>query len=451
MSPQDSTASDPAFEKALAAHRDGRLAEAITAYAKILKTQPDRNDVLNNLGISLRQSGRFQAAETCYRRLIALAGSNAGLSVNLANCLRDQGKLDDALSFYRDAIDRDPDSDSAWHGLGLVERDLERLTGSLDAFGKALALSQNSDQYLWDRALSLLRAGRYRDGFKAYESRWTQANQNKIPSTAPEWDGSAFEGKTLLLYGEQGFGDVLQFARFIPQAVQSGGSVILVVRPELVSLLSGQFDGVRDVVSRDEAIPRHDLILPLLSLPRVLEIDGPGFSPTPYLRPKTREGALPARHSRSNIRVALAWAGSPTQKNDRNRSFSLMAMAPLLTKPNVEFFSVQKGPAAGQIIESGLAFAIHDTSPMLTDFSDTSALLAEMDLIISCDSAVVHLAGALGRPVWVALSVFHDWRYGLSGDLSPWYGSARVFKQSRPGEWADVFCRIGAALDEFEK
>lgn len=189
MQSEDTTTPDPEFEKAFAAHRAGRLADAIAAYAQILKARPERHDALNNLGVALRQAGRLQAAETCYRRLLSLTDPTAGLNVNLANSLRDQGKLDEAYLFYRDAIERDSDSASAWHGLGLVERDLVRLDQSIDAFDKALPLSQDNDQYLWDRALSLLRAGRYKEGFEAYETRWSQTNQNKIESAASEWEG----------------------------------------------------------------------------------------------------------------------------------------------------------------------------------------------------------------------------------------------------------------------
>ena len=455
MTPQDSSLQqdtadqDSAFEDAFAAHRAGNLAEAIAGYTALLQKSPDRTDALNNLGVAFRQSGRYQAAEICYRRLLVLEEPNAGLCVNLANCLRDQGKLDEASTFYRQSIDEDAESASAWHGLGLIERDLENLEESVAAFDKAIALSPDGDQYAWDRSLSLLRLGDYRAGFEAYESRWTQPGQKKPSSGTPEWDGTSYQDKTLLLYGEQGFGDVIQFARFIPMAVQRGGKVTLSVRPELVSLLQDQFLGVQAVVSRDDPAPAHDFILPLLSLPRVLGTEFSDVMSTPYLKPKNRPVVLPERSSPDIKRVALAWAGSPTQKNDRNRSFPLLAMAPLLVRPDIDFFAVQKGPDAKQIANSGLAYAITDLSSQLNDFADTSAALSEMDLIISCDSAVVHLAGALGNPVWVALSVFHDWRYGPSGDLTPWYGTSRVFKQKCAGDWAEVFERMSQALADF--
>ena len=455
MTPQDSSLQqdtadrDSVFETAFAAHRAGNLAEAIAGYIALLQESPHRKDALNNLGVAFRQSGRCQAAEICYRRLLVLEEPNAGLCVNLANCLRDQGKIDEASTYYRRAIDYDAESASAWHGLGLIERDLENLEESVAAFDKAIALSPDGDQYTWDRSLSLLRLGDYRAGFEAYESRWTQPGQKKPSTQTPEWDGTLYQNKTLLLYGEQGFGDVIQFTRFIPLAVQRGGTVILSVRSELVSLLQDQFHGVHEVVSRDDPVPAHDFILPLLSLPRVLGTEFSDLTSTPYLKPKSRSVALPERSSPHAKRVAMAWAGSPTQKNDRNRSFPLLAMAPLLVRPGIDFFAVQKGPGAKQIVSSGLAYVITDISSHLDDFADTSAALAEMDLIISCDSAVVHLAGALGKPVWVALSVFHDWRYGPSGDLTPWYGTSRVFKQTSAGDWAEVFDRMSQALDKF--
>ncbi len=176
-SPQNTADQESAFDKAFAAHRAGNLAEAIAGYTELLQESPDRNDALNNLGVAFRQSGRYQAAEICYRRLLVLEDSNAGLCVNLANCLRDQGKLDETSTFCRRAIDHDSESASAWHGLGLIERDLENLEDSVAAFDKAIALSPDGDQYAWDRFLSLLRLGDYRAGFEAYESRWTQPGQ----------------------------------------------------------------------------------------------------------------------------------------------------------------------------------------------------------------------------------------------------------------------------------
>ncbi len=258
----------------------------------------------------------------------------------------------------------------------------------------------------------------------------------------------SYKDRTLLLYGEQGFGDVIQFARFIPQAIEQGGTVVIVVRPELVTLLQSQFDGAVTVISREDDPPDHDLVLPILSLPRVLGIKKADVSPAPYFRVADSSFQLPPRPAPDAKRIALAWAGSPTQKNDRNRSFSLMDMAPIFACAETAFYSVQKGPAESQINDSGLDYLITDLAPDLQNFADTSAVLSHMDLVISCDSAVVHLAGALGKPVWIALSVFHDWRYGISGDISPWYGSAEVFKQSQPGDWAGVFDRMADALSQ---
>lgn len=451
MTQQESFSLDSLFQAGLSAHRKGDLSKALTLYFRVLQKSPNRADALNNLGVALRQSGKYGAAEICYRRLQNEAPPTAGLCVNLGNVLRDQGRLTDSETAYRDALRLDSNSPSALHGLGLVLRDLERMDESIDAFDQALIVAEpdNVDQYNWDRSLSLLRAGRYREGFKAYESRWCQAGQQKHNSSAPEWDGSPLKGRRLLLYGEQGFGDVLQFARFVPLIVNSGGSVLLSVRNDLVTLLNDQFEGVEGVFSRNDNMPEHDVVLPLLSVPRALGLDRKDLRNTSYMSVPDSKGHADFRSAGAKFKVALAWAGSPTQKNDRNRSFPLAAMAPLLSHPGVQFFSIQKGSAIEQLNSSGLGFAITDLSDQLGDFADTARFLGDMDLVISCDSAVVHLAGALGVPVWVALSVFHDWRYGVSGDLSHWYESSRVFKQSEPGNWKDVFARISGALATF--
>jgi hypothetical protein len=217
----------------------------------------------------------------------------------------------------------------------------------------------------------------------------------------------------------------------------------------LVPLLRSHFDAAADIRSRDEPVPDHDLVLPLLSLPRVQKLDFPDVSAKPYLHfGPASQGRL---RKSSKLRVGIAWAGSPTQRNDRNRSFAVSDMAPLFSTPGVEFVSLQKGPAVKQIGRSGFGFTVHDLSPALTDFAATARILADIDLVISCDSAIVHLAGALGTPTWVALSVFHDWRYGPRGDISHWYEKTRVFKQPEPGDWASVFQRMAKDLKDFTR
>jgi hypothetical protein len=282
-----------------------------------------------------------------------------------------------------------------------------------------------------------------------YESRWLLKDVTKPKYPWPEWDGkAALKGKTLLLYGEQGFGDMIQFARFIPHVVALGGRVVLHLRPELIPLFAGQFPGVVQMFSREDRLPKDvcDWVAPLMSVPHLLGLQQHDIPRAPYLRAPTAQVRLPDAASAARLRVGLCWQGSPTHKNDRNRSMPFPALAPLLTLPDVALFSLQKGPAAAQPHEHGVGGLIQVLDPYLKSFAESAAVLAHLDVLITVDTSVLHLAAAMGRPVWMLLPISHDWRVDAADSLATWYPSVRVFKQSAHGDWEGVMASVHQAL-----
>ncbi len=438
---------------AIADHQAGRLDAAIAGYGRVLAADPRNRSAANNMGVALRILGLRDAAEACYRRVLTITPDDAATHVNLGNVLRDLGRLDEAEAAHRRALELDPASRGAAYGLGLVARDAKRLDDSLRWLRQAVAAEPANPDVNWDLAQTLLCQGDYRPGWAQYEWRWKLKGVTRPTYGRPEWDGAPLDGRTLLLYGEQGFGDVIQFARFAPLAAGGGsvvaargGPVVLHVRPELVALLDGQLPGVAQVLPLSQAPPPCDVVAPLLSVPHLLGLSRDDIPRGPTLRPVPRPVALPAPPPGTRLKVALCWQGSPTQKNDRNRSLPLGALLPLLRHPDIAFYSVQKGEAAKDLVRCGVAGLVHNLDPVLTDFADSSAVLGAMDLVITADTSVLHVAAAMGKPAWVLLSTFHDWRFDGRDSIDTWYSSVRVFKQATPGDWRDPVRRVDAAL-----
>lgn len=428
-------------------HRAGRLPQAVEAYGRVLALAPRDVAAANNLGVALRALGRREAAEACYRRALALAPDDASTLTNLGNVLRDLGKLAEAEARYRRALDLQADYRGALHGMGLVTRDLKRLDDSRRWLERAAEVAPDDADIAWDLAQTVLCLGDYRAGFALYETRWRLPGVTRPVFDAPAWTGGSLKGGTLLLHGEQGFGDVIQFARFAPLAARRAeGPVVLQVRPELVPFLDGQLPGVERVVATTGPVPRCTAVAPLLSVPHLLGLTREDVPRGATFRPVARRISLPPPPPGTRMKVALCWQGSPTQKNDRNRSLPFAALLPLLAHAGAAFYSVQKGDAAKDPARWGVGTLVPDLDPVLADFADSSAVLAAMDLVITADTSVLHVAASMGKPVWVPLSVFHDWRFDGRDSIDTWYSTVRVFKQATPGDWDEVVERIGAAL-----
>jgi tetratricopeptide (TPR) repeat protein len=464
----------------------GRAADAMACYDKALALRPDHADVLNNRGIALNQLGRpaqalasFDAAiaaapdhvHALYNRATtlmdldrleeAVAGFDAALAVqpNHADALSHRGnallklnRVEEAVATFAKALVPAPRDPQILHNHAGALRQLGRPGGALVSIEKALAIKPDFASWRVERALALLTLGDWHAGFVSYEERWN--TEEFIPQrrdfAAPLWLGKeSVAGKTVLLHAEQGFGDTLQFVRYAPLVARQGATVLLEVQPELQLLLS-RTEGVARVLPRGEELPPFDLHCPLMSLPLAC---GTGVASVPaevpYVRaPEELMAAWRDRLPTGKLRVGIAWAGRPTHKNDRNRSIALARLAPLLAA-EVAFVSLQREPREQDTAALEAYRDLVCLGPELRTFADTAAVVSLLDLVISVDTALVHLAGALGKPAWIMLPAGPDWRWLLKRDDTPWYPTARLFRQPRLGDWESVVERVRRELDRF--
>jgi len=432
----------------------GRLDEAVEALRAAIALQPGSAEALSNLGNALGDQRQFDDAIAAYRKAIALRPNCAEAYSNMGNALEANGQLDEAVAACSKAISLKPDLAEPHNILGNALHNQGRLDEAIAAYRRALALKPEYPEAHFGLASSLLMRGDFPQGWEEYEWRWKCRDfpSPKRSLAGLQWDGGPLENRTLLLHAEQGLGDAIQFIRYVPWAARRGGKVIVECQPELQRLLGTVAEKCR-IVPRGSALPDHDWHCPLASLPRIfrtnwgaIPAEVPYLHPEPHLldswRPKVIDPAAPP----AGLKVALAWAGNPTFKYDRSRSMSLDRLAALAQVSGVSFFSVQKGHAAPQAQTPPPGLRLVNLAPELHDFADTAAVLSMVDLVITTDTSVAHLAGALGRPVWVMLQFVPDWRWLTQREDSPWYPSMRLFRQPARGDWAAVIKRVADEL-----
>jgi len=454
--PSENT-SEALLRQAMAHHQAGRLADARKGYDAVLALGADAV-AEHYLGVLEMQEKRPLEGEMRIRAALAKRDDVPDFFNNLGLCLRAQGRLGEAVAEYRKALDLHPAYAPAWSNLGLDLHKLGHLEEALDAFNRALALDANLMQARFSRALVLLTQGDYARGWVEYESRMRcpeYAAGYRLPAMAGTprlWQGEALAGKSLLLIAEQGIGDTLQFIRYAKPLADQGARISLYVRQAHVAGLLRKVHGIAEVYTGKVVIPAHDYYGYLLSLPRLCGTRSLADVPAevPYLSApddqraywRQRLDAIPAR-----LRVGLAWAGSPTNVDDRNRSCSLQALAGLFEVPDVAWINLQLG--AGREELQAVQTPILDWGDEQTDYAETAALITELDLIITVDTSIAHAAGALGCPVWVMLQYIADFRWLINRTDSPWYPTARLFRQSQPGDWTALVSGLRAALADF--
>ncbi len=436
------------FVRALELHRAEQLDQALRHYAKATALDPHHAMAWNNMGVVLRRQGKRKAALACYRRAAAIGADDPSHQSNLGNVLRDLGMLEEAERHGARALALAPENAGAHHNYGLILQDLGRHDEAVAAFEEAIRLEPGNVNFRWDRALNLLMAGDLARGFLEYKVRWKLPHNLPPNIAAPEWTGEPLEGKTILIWTEQGFGDTLQFIRYAPMLKERGaGRVILLAQPALARLLAGT-KGVDSIVSEGAPQPLFDCHAPLLCLPRLFGTDLQTIpAECPYLKVPGGPGASLRRPEGVKLTVGICWAGKPTHKNDRNRSAGIDHFLTLMDDPQITFYSLQKGPSAADLLTSGAGALVEDLSSKIDDFADTARFMRQLDLVISVDTAVAHLAGALGIPVWLAIPATIDWRWMRGRTDSPWYPSMRLFRQPRSGDWATPFAEMKAALE----
>lgn len=446
---------DALLERGLRAHHAGRIDEAMAAFRAVLKTDPNHVGALNNLGVILKTLNRFAPAVAHYQRALALRPEDAGLLANLGNALRGLGRLEEAEAVLRRALALRPDSVDALNNLALVHKAAGRWDEAINGLNDVLRRRPQSAESHFDLALTYLQSGDLVRGFAEYEWRW-QTKESAAPRafTQARWRGEPLEGRTILLHAEQGFGDTIQFARYVPLVAARGGRVVLECQPPLAALFAS-LEGAPRIVPRGEALPPFDLEAPLLSLPGILGTTLETIpAPRRYLAvPAERAQHFAARLGSPKValKVGFAWAGKPTHRNDHNRSAGFQPFIDLLGVPGTRWFSLQVGPRAGDIAAHDCVALVDDLTPELTDFAASAALVESLDLVISVDSAPAHLAGALGKPVWLALPFGGEWRYLHDRDDCPWYPSMRLFRQETFGDWTPVFRRLADELATLAK
>jgi tetratricopeptide (TPR) repeat protein len=420
----------------------GRQDEAIASYRAAIRLRPEQPDAHNSLGNALAGSGRSDEALDSYRTAIALRPDYAEAHYNLGVTYKEQGRTEDAVACYRKAIALRPDYQEAHYNLGNAFRDLRQLDPATTSYRRAIDLKPDFPDAHHNLALAVLALGDLAEGWAEYEWRWktSQLSEARRGFAQPQWRGEPAEGQTLLIHAEQGFGDTIQFCRYAPLAAERGLRVILEVQEPLVRLLHG-VPRVDLLLCRGADLPEFDLHCPMLSLPLAL---GTTLSTIPAVpswlaaEPATWQTRL-ASLSGPGPRIGLAWAGKPSNLADRRRSMAPDQLAPLFAVPGLQFVSLQQ---AGQKADLPLI----DFMDEMTDFADTAAVIANLDLVISVDTAVAHLAASLGKPVWLLDRFDACWRWLDGRRDSPWYPSLRVYRQQRPGDWDSVLAEVSRDL-----
>jgi tetratricopeptide (TPR) repeat protein len=426
-------------------HTTGRDAEAVNWLERATELQPDSARTFSGLGCAWRGLGDETKAQKSFARAAELEPQNADHFYNLGIAWHNLAELERAVADFQKAVARNPRDHASWNNLGKIFKQLNRLGESLAAYHRALEISPDYELARHGRAISLLTAGQLDQGFREYESRWSKIQPREFAQ--PRWRGEAIAGKTVFIHAEQGFGDAIHFARFLPLVRERAARVILECRPELKSLF--HFSAIADeIVAYGEPIPPFDVFTSIVSVPGLLGINEKNIpGRVPYLKAPAADSLPTAKIG--NLKIGFVWAGSRTHSDDASRSVSLEIFAPILHMPGTTFFSLQiPVPERDQALLKSLANAV-DLSAHLKDFLATAGLVAQLDLIIAVDTSIVHLAGALAKPVWTLLQFDADWRWFLDRSDTPWYPTMQLFRQIQKGQWAPVIERVVRELKQF--
>jgi tetratricopeptide (TPR) repeat protein len=480
---------EQAMQFALDQHRAGQLRNAESVYRQVLAIQPEHPDALHLLGVIAGQEGHFEEAAIlirraiaavptnpayhyhlgnalrrmrqtdkaveCYRRAITLKPNDAELRNELGTLLAESGQFDQAVACFRKALEINPAMAGAYNNLGNVFYDLGEIEKAESNWRRAIELNPNLAEAHFHLSLILLTRGEFESGFREHDWRW------KIPAVAmtrssavPLWNGEDLAGKRVLIWGEQGIGDVIQFVRYLPMVAEQvrqkpGGKIILACAPELIGVFKS-FETCADLTSEPSESDRMDFYCPIVSLPRIFKTTVATIPATiPYLRAEPDWAAKwKARLAKDRPNIGLVWAGRAENPRDKYRSILLNQFAPL-TATRARWISLQKGPAATQVKTPPPRMELIDWTDELADFGETAALIENLDLVITIDSAVAHLAGAMGKPVWVLIAYVPDWRWQSERIDSPWYPTMRLFRQPALGDWRTPIAKVASELRDY--
>lgn len=409
--------------------KNGDSEGAAMLYQSVLNENPEHSGALNNLASMLKMKGVFQSALVLYRRALSASPEDADIMHNLSHCLLLMERYKEAETVAMRAAIRNPRKAEYRHKIALARHGGGE--DALEAYNLAAELAPNTPEILWDRSLFLLSIGDYENGWKDHDARldWRHPNIRKIP--LPMWNGEDLTNKTIWVYSDQGLGDAIMCVRYIPELAKKAGKVILDARPEQRRLFS-QFHQAT-IRNTDEPMPEADYHIPLTSLPSRFKVTLQTIDGKPYL--SAASTFLP---NNDNLKVGLVWAGLSSNPKEYERSMPFDELFPLCEIPGIDFYSFLKGERAREVSIFGANPFIKDISPFFSDMADTAAYMNELDLLISVDTGCAHLGGALGVPTWLLLPYSPDWRWGFTGNRTPWYDSMRLFRQSQPKMWGEV-------------
>ncbi|MCF2871583.1 tetratricopeptide repeat-containing glycosyltransferase family protein [Octadecabacter sp. G9-8] len=436
---------------AVEAHKAGRFDDALTGYAEYLTQQPTDAGIWTNLGALYRALGQHQMGRTAQTRAFTLAPDEKGVLNNYANILSDLGDYAMSIELREKSLALDPTHlmhhamiGRCYRGMGDYDAAIAYLTPKVDEFPQ-------EPEIQLQLAFAQLGAGHYGAAFRSYDARWLTEEMDNPNVPFPKWtDGMPIDGKSILILPEQGFGDMVLLSRFIPLIAEKGAKVRLVAKGPLLRLLDGVegIDWIGKSATKEDPV---DMWISLMDLPKL--VYGPteaGNVPPPTVLNIPADSAarakrLTAKH-RDMFKVGVVWSGSATYKGNTFRSFTHREFLPMANVPNVQLFSLYKGPFLEAFQKDGSAALMVDTASTDRDFADCAATMREMDLIITSDTATAHIAGSLGVPTWVMLHWDSFWVYRHSGETTPWYPSMRLFRQPKPQDWQGAFDAAQAAL-----
>ena len=464
----------------VALYKQGKCDKAIEAYQRAIQIQPDFAEAYNNLGMVLKKKGELDAAVQVHHQALRIQPDFAEAHRNLGDILQKQGKYDKAVEAYQRAIQIQPNYAAAYNNLGIAWQKQGKLEQASQIYHKTLVIRPNYPQAYNNLANTLKEQGKLKEAVQAYhkaieinpdyidahknlgivlllqgdfqrgwqEYEWRLKSEDLCVANRAQtrWNGSSLSGKTILLYAEQGFGDTIQFIRYVHLLAEYNTEIIVECQSELVPLFKN-IGAIKKTIVAGESSPKFDVNASLLSLPGILGTDLNSIPvKIPYLYAKS--GSHTNLETCSEYKVGIVWAGNLKHPNDNNRSVELQQFSVLFDVEACQFFSLQVGSRRDDIIRYYYSNTIIDLGGDFSNFSDTAAAILELDLVISVDTAVAHLAGALGKPIWVLLPFMPDWRWLLERENTPWYPTMRLFRQTDTRNWAEVLQKVRFELEK---
>lgn len=426
--------------------------EALKCFRRAIEIKPDLPGAYLALGVGTHERGNMAEAETNYQRALSLNPGYVEAHTNLGNIYRQQNQFAEAMKHYRAALDIRDDVADVWGNLGVALQEQGDFRGALKAYDRAVELAPESPEIRRNRGMALLATGDFENGWKDYSYRWQTARFRSLRRDWPvaTWTGDTEKGKNILVHAEQGLGDTIQFSRYL-RVLHDRGLRVHFECPTVLHPLFRDASYLKSLLAPGERLPTVDAHVPLLDLPGLL---APDFTRTPFAesylnapRNPVKKWANISRSWPTGKRIGIAWRGSPDHVRDDLRSPGLRAFEPLFDLQDAVLISLQKDNAADELASLSAGRRLVDPTGDIGDFGDTAALMMHLDAVVSCDSAPLHLAGALGARSLAVLPFVAEWRWGVSGDTTPWYSKMTLVRQDEPGDWDGVFGRVCAEID----